>query len=111
MLESGVKAKVREIFKRHDVAYAHVPGSQFGKAGVGDYICCVAGIYLEVEVKTTKGKMSELQKIRGKAIEEAGGIYLVVNETNLNILEKEIESIIRHNSLRSPTLYTAPLYR
>jgi hypothetical protein len=96
--EGKVKAKVRDIFRAFDLAYCHVPGSAYGTGGVGDYICCVNGIYLEVEVKSLeskgKGKQTELQKIRCKEVLEAKGYYVVVNEDRLDALEQLIGALL-----------------
>lgn len=92
--ENKVKAKVRDIFRAFDLAYCHVPGSVYGTGGVGDYVCCVNGIYLEVEVKAGKGKQTELQKIRAKAVLEAKGYYVVVNEARLDALEQLIGALL-----------------
>jgi hypothetical protein len=91
--EGKVKAKVREIFKEFGTAYTHIPASQFGKAGVGDYICCVKGIYLEVEAKAGKGKQTLLQRLRANEVEEAGGFYVVINEDNLVMLKALLETL------------------
>lgn len=99
--EGKVKARIREIFARHGVEYTHVPASQFGKAGVGDYICCVNGIYLEVEAKAGKGPLSELQKIRRDNIKNANGLYIKVNERNLAKLEALIMILKKQKSIRA----------
>lgn len=92
--EGKVKERVRKIFKEYNVLYAHVPGSRFGKAGVGDYICCILGRYLEVEAKAGT-KQSDLQKIRQEAVYNAGGVYIVVDESNLDGLRRVIEILLK----------------
>ena len=94
--EGRVKDKVRAIFKAHNVHYTHIPANQFSKGGAPDYVCCVKGVYLAVEVKTVKGKMSELQKIERDKTKEAGGFYIVVNEECLKALEELIKGIHAH---------------
>lgn len=45
--------------------------------GSGDLIGVVQGRYVEVEVKTKKGRQSERQHFHQQAIEQCGGIYLL----------------------------------
>jgi len=92
--EGKVKAKVREIFKTLGVHYTHIPANQFSKGGAPDYVCCVNGYYLAVEVKTTKGTMSELQKIERDSTQKAKGVYVVINEDNLPALTAIITELL-----------------
>lgn len=61
----------------------------FGNAGVPDIIVCLDGKFIALEVKTPKGKASELQKLIIKRINESGGIAAVVRSVNdvKNLLE------------------------
>jgi len=91
--EGKVKAKVREIFKRYQIHYNHIAASQFSKAGAPDYVCCVNGFFLAVEVKAGKGVQTEPQKIEQASVEKSMGRYFVINETNLNTLEMYIYAL------------------
>ncbi len=63
----------------------------FGKSGIPDIIAIVSGEFVGVEVKSAKGRPTELQKICGKQIEEAGGTWMVVSDdTTLEVLEAVI---------------------
>lgn len=59
-------------------------------AGSADIIGCVAGHYVEIEVKMPTGRQSERQKAHQQAIEQAGGIYIVAKDKDvvLTILRK-----------------------
>ncbi len=96
--EGSLKVKVRQIFKDHRVHFLHIPGSVFGKGGAPDYIVCVNGMYLEVEVKARdgrgkQGKQTELQKAEQEKCFRAGGVYVVVNEDRLEALSRLIETM------------------
>jgi len=45
--------------------------------GSADLIGCVCGNYVEVEVKTRKGRQSATQRLHQGAIEFAGGVYVL----------------------------------
>lgn len=51
---------------------------RFGVPGATDIVCIALGIYIGIEVKDHKGKQSELQKEFQRAVEAAGGVYLLV---------------------------------
>lgn len=95
--ESKVKKKVVAIFKSYKphLKYNHIPGSRFGKGGAADYVCCVRGRYLAVEAKAGTAQ-TDLQVEEQKEIEAAGGIYLLVNESDfsLQLLKETIDFLL-----------------
>jgi predicted AAA+ superfamily ATPase len=93
--EGKVKRKVSELLKRYNVWYFYPANNGFGKGGIPDVIACVDGRLVGIEVKADKkSKPSELQKICGKEIQEAGGIWLVVcDDETLAELETTIRKL------------------
>ena len=47
------------------------------KAGTPDIIVCWRGRFVGIEVKSSVGKLSKLQKFRRKEIEASGGTFIV----------------------------------
>lgn len=91
--EGKVKRKVVEVLKKHDVWYFFPANNGFGKSGIPDIIAIVDGHFVGVEVKSAVGKPTELQKICGKQIEQAGGTWMVVSDAvTLEVLEAVIEN-------------------
>lgn len=91
--EGKVKRKVVEVLKKHDVWYFFPANNGFGKSGIPDIIAIVDGHFVGVEVKSATGKPTELQKICGKQIEQAGGTWMVVSDAvTLEVLEAVIEN-------------------
>jgi Holliday junction resolvase len=89
--EGKVKRKVVEVLKKHGVWYFFPANNGFGKSGIPDIIAIVSGEFVGIEVKSAKGRPTELQKICGKQIEEAGGTWMVVSDdTTLEVLEAVI---------------------
>ena len=86
--ESKVKAKIKKMLAEYDVYYAMPVGSMFGNSGVPDFLCCVRGRFLAIEAKAGRGRTTALQEKQLANIREAGGLALVVNEDNLDELEK-----------------------
>ena len=60
------------------------------KAGIPDIICCYKGIFIGIETKVGKNKMSKLQEEHKKEIEKAGGIHILAYslEDVKNIINK-----------------------
>ena len=100
--EAKVKAKIDAILKPYKSSgrlwYTKTAGSMFGKNGVPDYVCCLRSSHLNsrggfehrfftIEAKAGKGKASDLQEAQMKDIRAAGGVTLVINETNLQELQ------------------------
>lgn len=48
-------------------------GGMYGTAGLPDIICCVNGRFIAFEVKTAVGKVTKLQEIAIRKINNAGG--------------------------------------
>ena len=82
--EGKVKAAVRKVLDANNVYYFMPAANGFGRAGIPDIICCCRGQFIALELKAGKGKTTALQDREIAAINEHGGIAIVVNETNIN---------------------------
>ncbi len=90
--EKKVKDKVVKILKEHGVYYFFPATHGYGRSGVPDIICCAAGKFLAIECKAGGNKPTVLQLREIQAIRTAGGVAIVVDETNvdeLTVLVKE----------------------
>lgn len=84
--ESRVKDRVREVLRDHGAYYVQPVTGGYGASGAPDILTCVYGVFLGVEVKAGRNKPTELQKQNLRAIQAAGGVACVVNETNVTAL-------------------------
>lgn len=82
--EKKVKDKVVKILKENGVYYFFPATYGLGRSGVPDIICCVDGRFLAIECKAGDNKPTPLQQRELKAIADAGGSALVINEDNLS---------------------------
>jgi pantoate kinase len=89
--ESKVKAKIKAIFKEHNVYYAMPIGTGYGNSGVPDFLCCVNGNFLAIEAKAGKGTTTALQDKNLRDIKMAGGTAAVIAEEQLEYLEQLIQ--------------------
>jgi len=84
--ESKVKAKCTALLKDVGVYYFFPVANGMGRAGIPDIICCANGKFLAIECKAGKGTTTALQEKELAAIRAAGGVAVVINESNLTLL-------------------------
>lgn len=89
--EKKVKDRVVKILKEHGVYYFFPATFGMGRSGVPDIVCCVNGRFLGIECKAGDNKPTALQQRELKAIADAGGSALVINEENV----EGVASIVR----------------
>ena len=77
MLESKIQRDIISYLKRRKVFHLRFQ-AQTNINGIPDIICCYKGLFIGLELKQEKGKATELQKKKLEAINNAGGIGLVV---------------------------------
>ena len=92
--EKKVKRKVMAQLKAMK-AYTVTPMTGgFGNSGVPDVLCCYKGRFVGIECKANGGKATALQIHNLNSIEIAGGIALLINESNVDNLTDMIEERI-----------------
>jgi pantoate kinase len=90
--EAKVKAHIKKILQLHGVYYAMPMGTGYGNSGVPDFLCCLNGKFLAVEAKANGGLVTALQQKNLGDIQEEGGLWWIVNETNLIAFEVFIKA-------------------
>jgi len=88
--EAKVKKRVKEILNDVGAYYAMPVGTGFGNSGVPDFLVCKEGLFYGIECKANGGKPTALQLKHLDDIRKAGGIALVIDETNVETLRKEL---------------------
>ena len=86
--EAKVKKKVVAILKKHEAYYFYPVTGGYGRSGVPDVIACHNGRFIGIECKAGSNKPTPLQEKNLSDIQAAGGIALVINEDNINAVEK-----------------------
>lgn len=85
--ESLVKKKIHALLKAHGAYAVNYIGGISANNGTPDILACLNGRFLGIEAKAGKNKPTDLQTLNLKRIDEAGGLALVINETNMSELE------------------------
>jgi Holliday junction resolvase len=86
--EKKVKDRAVKLLKAQGVYYFFPATHGFGRSGIPDIICCINGQFLGIECKAGTNKPTALQEKEMQSIRDAGGRAIVINETNLTMLEE-----------------------
>lgn len=87
--ESHVKEDVKKILKHLGVNRKYMPVPMgMGEVGVPDFLVCFRGIFVGIETKFKKRKLTQHQANFGQDIMEAGGLFGVFNEDSIVELEE-----------------------
>ena len=89
--EAKVKAAVRKLLVEFGIYHFMPAANGFGRAGIPDIICCFGGRFIAIECKAGKGVTTALQDKELAAIRTAGGMTMVVNETNIQELKEKLQ--------------------
>jgi Holliday junction resolvase len=89
--EKKVKDAVRKLLVEFGIYYFAPAANGFGRAGIPDIICCFGGRFIAIECKAGKGVTTALQDRELAAIRTAGGMTMVVNETNIQELKEKLQ--------------------
>jgi hypothetical protein len=84
--EAKVKAKCVAQLKAMGAVYFYPVTGGYGSSGVSDIVVCYEGQYIAIECKAGKNKLSELQKMFLEKVAAAGGLALMINESNVDNL-------------------------
>ena len=64
----------------------------YGNSGTPDFLVCYKGRFIGIEAKAGKGKTTALQDLHLQKIRDAGGVALVIYETDLPKLKSILEN-------------------
>lgn len=76
--EKKVENQIKKYLDQQNAYYVKIHGSAYMPAGTPDILVCINGRFVGIEVKRPEGGiLSELQKLKLKLIEKAGGVGIV----------------------------------
>ena len=85
--EKKVKEKVKTILKKLNAYYCMPATGGYGASGVPDILACYKGKFIGIETKANGNKPTALQQKHLRDISITGGLSLVIDETNIDMLE------------------------
>ena len=93
MKEKTITNQILKYLKTEPECFAFKEhGGLYGVSGLPDIICCYKWKFMAFEVKTEKGKLSKLQEITIKRINEAGG--MAVKVTSLQEVKDVLKGVM-----------------
>jgi hypothetical protein len=85
--ESLVKKKIHAVLKEMGAYAVNYIGGLAANNGTPDILACHEGRFVGIEAKAGKNKPTDLQISNLRKIYEAGGISLVINENNIDVIK------------------------
>lgn len=85
--EKKVKEKVKKILNKIGAYHCMPATGGYGASGVPDIIACYQGRFIGIECKANGGKPTALQKKHLADIKNAKGLSLLIDESNIDMLE------------------------
>jgi Holliday junction resolvase len=93
VLEKWVKQQVVKRLKGRNVYYFFPVAGAYTSIGVPDIVACIKGKFVGIECKAGTNRPTELQLRNLEAIRDNGGHAWVVNENDLETLERNLDLI------------------
>ena len=85
--EKKVKVKVCDTLKKLGAYYFYASTGGYGASGVPDIVACYKGKFFGIECKANGNRPTALQQKHLRDISVQGGISLLIDETNVDMLE------------------------
>ena len=98
MKEKNFENKVKQYLKSIDAYYFKVWGGGFQQSGIPDVVACKNGIFIGIELKSSTGKPSELQKYNIKQINESGGVGIILFPEGFDEFKSLMEGVMKCDS-------------
>ena len=73
-------------------------GGKYQKSGIPDIIACINGIYFEIELKSSTGQPSDLQKYNLRLTNQANGFGILLYPEGFDQFKKIVKGVINCNS-------------
>ena len=100
--EKKVKQKVCTKLKELGAYYFYASTGGYGASGVPDIVACYKGKFIGIECKANGNKATALQQKHLREISMQQGVSLIIDETNIEMLEYYVKGK-RVMSLESKT--------
>lgn len=91
--EKKVKDKVVSVLKSEGAYYFFPATHGYGRSGVPDVIACVNGHFFAIECKAGTNKPTTLQVRELEAIRRCGGVAVVANEENWDMVRDIVRKL------------------
>jgi Holliday junction resolvase len=91
--EKWVKQQVVKMLKERNVYYFFPVAGAYTSIGVPDIVACIRGKFVGIECKAGNNRPTELQLRNLEAIRDNSGHAWVVNENDLETVERNLDLV------------------
>jgi len=88
--EKKVKTKVKKILDTLGAYHCSPATGGYGASGVPDILACYQGKFIGIECKANGNKATALQQKHLREISMQQGVSLIIDETNVDMLESYV---------------------
>lgn len=92
--EKTLENRIKKYLTEKGCYWVKYFGCAYTRSGVPDLLCSVNGKFVALECKSSKGKLSELQKHEMKKISNSGGLAYCVSPKNWEEIKQVIDKIL-----------------
>lgn len=93
--EKTFENKIKKFLKDHGCWYIkYWSGAAYTKSGIPDFLICVNGFFMGVEVKAPNGKPTELQLFQLEKIRESGGVAILLYPKHFEDFKTFVEWVL-----------------
>lgn len=98
--ENKVKSWFRQLQKEgQPIKFIKIwGGGKYQKAGIPDIIACINGIYFEIELKSSTGQPSDLQKYNLRLTNQANGFGILLYPEGFEEFKKIVKGVLTCSS-------------
>ena len=96
--EKNFENRIKKYLDKKNCWFVKFFANAFTSSGIPDILCNVNGRFVAIEVKQEKGRISPLQKVHLKNINEKGGFGILVYPSGFEDLKKLIDNICENRN-------------
>lgn len=78
MTEKAIQKQITNYLTKHKIWWVKFQAGMYTRSGVPDLLVCYRGLFVALEVKTPKGKVTEIQRLEMEKIRLSSGEAYVV---------------------------------
>ena len=94
MTEADLSKKVKKWLTDQRIYHFKKPQGKFvTRKGIADYILCVKGKFIALELKSSTGRLSKAQKNERVMVMHAEGTYIEANPENWELVKLRLKEV------------------
>ena len=97
MIHTWLKNQIKNRYGKQAIYIKAPAGVYSSRRGISDFIYCIKGCFIAIEVKVPGNKPTLIQENFLKEVTDAGGLALVLTGKDESIFEKIDQWVTMHN--------------